>query len=159
MATRKKTEDAEVLDGEEVIISELAPGAPGGYRQLRVYDKAEGDFLVDVPSDARVTFGYFNPAVSGDGGGKYGGHMGGYGPGAGAMTMKTTALRVYQGKENQIACFLGVSGFRDASLKVTRLIQKVTIEHNFEDDGLGNQDVAKRVRKALNKADENDIAF
>lgn len=153
---RRVTAKEEVLEGE-VIIAESAGGTPGGIRQLRVYDKIDGDFLVDIPSDARVTFGYFNPAVSGAPTRGFGGYSDQAGPGS--QTMKTTALRIYQGKENQIAVFLGVSGFRDSSLKVTRLTQKVTISTNVEDDGVGNVDLQKKVRKALAKVDDDDVPF
>jgi hypothetical protein len=81
-------------------------------RKLRVYSTT-GGFVLEIPDEARVTFGYFNPASAGK---PYFGH------GPGAETMKTTALRVYNktGKtEDQIACFLGVTGFRDLATKRT----------------------------------------
>lgn len=129
-------QEVEVLEGE-VILAQDEGGAPGGRRTLRVYDKARGDFLIEIPSEARLTFGYFNPAASGDSDERYGG-MGG----RGSTTMKTTCLRVYADgtDKRQIAAYLGVDGFRDQDLvKLTRLTQKVTIETNFEDDGLGKQ--------------------
>jgi hypothetical protein len=74
-------------------------------RELRVYDK-QGGFLIEIPDDARVTFGYFNPGAATP--------HGGY--------QKMTALRIYAAestktKESQIAVFLDVSGFRDTALQ------------------------------------------
>lgn len=73
-------------------------------RKLRVYNKT-GGFTVEIPDEARVTFGYFNPGAQ-----QY------------PTAHKPTALRIYAGestkaKENQIACFLDVTGFRDLALK------------------------------------------
>ena len=48
-------------------------------------------------------------------------------------------LRGHDSKTPQLACFLDVQGFRDLSLKLTRLRQRVVIESNFEDDGEGNE--------------------
>jgi hypothetical protein len=82
-------------------------------RKLRVYAK-DGGFTLEIPDEARVTFGYFNPASSGK-------SWAGYGPGPGSDTARTTALRIYKKTgaktEDQIACFLGVNGFRDLSIE------------------------------------------
>ena len=124
--------DTEVIEGE-VVLGTSEGGAPGGVRKLRVYDK-EGDFVIEIPSEATVTFGYFNPAAGGDRAPQY--DIGG---GRGGQTMKTTALRVYAKgpKSSQIGCFLGVQGFRDMAIKITRLRQKVTVETSYENDGDG----------------------
>jgi len=76
-------------------------------RKLRVYDK-QGGFVVGIPDDARVTFGYFNPGAAGM-----------------PHVSKPTALRIYAAestktKESQIACFLDVSGFRDLALDYSK---------------------------------------
>jgi hypothetical protein len=53
----------EVVEGEVVTgISE--GGEPGSTRKLRVYDKVNGDFVIEIPSESTVTFGYFNPAAA-----------------------------------------------------------------------------------------------
>lgn len=91
-------------------------------RKLRVYDR-DGGFVLEIPDEARVTFGYFNPTAAGK-------MSDPYSPGSGAQTSKTTALRVYKKTgpktEDQIACFLGVDGFRDLSTTYEKL------QHNAE---------------------------
>lgn len=136
---------------DEEIIAEIPGNDDAGTRTIRVYDKARGDFTLDIPRAARVTFSYFNPAASGA---RYG--DGNFGPGQ--NTMKTTALRIYERgeKSSQLACFMGVEGFRDLSLKLTRLRQRVTIESNFEDDGDGYQKFQREQRRMLNAASEDD---
>src|SRR3954462_13147720 len=95
-ASMEAPED-EVILGESV--SEDA-------RRLRVYDQ-NGDFIIEVPAKAKVTFGYFNPSIAVDR------QVGRESWGAGAdgrNVIKTTALRIYEAgeKSNQLACFLGV---------------------------------------------------
>lgn len=142
----------ETVEGE-VILSELEGGDPDSIRTLRVYDKSRGDFVIEIPGDCRVTFGYFNPAASGDNSNRYGMHGG-----PGGQTMKTTCLRVYEGKgdKNQIAAFLGVDGFRDHKITMKRLSQKVTIETNFEDDGEGKINYGGRQVKQPLQITEGD---
>lgn len=102
---------------------------------VRVYDP-RGDFLIEVPDDAKMTFGYFNPAAP-----KFqesqGGRGGGFDNFGNPNVSRQTALRIYAGaitKKNQIACFLGVSGYRYESMKVTKLEEKVTIVRSYVDD-------------------------
>jgi hypothetical protein len=124
-------------------------------RTIRVYDKERGDFTLEIPTESTVTFGYFNPATAGAKSEDV--H---WGPGRGGQTMKTTALRIYKkGKtSSQLACFLGVDGFRDLSLKLTRLRQRVIIESNFEDDGEGKQEWGgKQERKLIAAAEDEGI--
>jgi hypothetical protein len=116
-------------ESEEVLISEME--VLDGERTLYVY-AAPDDFIITIPAGAKVTFGYFNPASAGQPNVRYD-----YERPAG-QTMRTTALRVYEKAEkgNQLACFMGVTGFRDVDLvKKTVKHRKVTIETNFEDDG------------------------
>lgn len=146
-------EAAETVEADEVIVAE---SISEDERRLRVYD-SRGDFVITIPAGAKVTFGYFNPAVAGS---APRGGFAGYSDqtGAGSGTMKTTALRIYEKAEkgNQLACFMGVSGFRDQdAVKMTRLTQKVTIETNFEDDGEGIQDFRRKAAKALHPVDED----
>jgi len=138
----------------EVITDVSEGGDPGGTRKLRVYD-AKGDFVIDIPSEAKVTFGYFNPASPREM------HDPGYGPRPGNVA-RQTALRIYESnseKSNQLACFIGVGGFRDLRITITRLTQKVTIETNFEDDGVGNEDFERKARRALVRANEDEEVF
>lgn len=93
-------------------------------RQLRVYD-SKGDFVITVPAGCRVTFGYFNPMLPREDTRNFGADN----------VARQTALRIYKGKDNQIACFLGVKGFRDMSIGLTRFTQKVTVEKRMMDDG------------------------
>ena len=142
----------DVVEMEYEVIGEIQPDDEPGTRTVRVYDPG-GDFLIEIPRSAKVTFGYFNPAVGGQG---YGDR--GFGDGRGSQTGKTTALRIYERgeKSNQLACFLGVTGFRDHEVKLTRLRQRVTIESNFEDDGIGGQEARERRQRELVQAVEDE---
>lgn len=141
----------EALEGE-IITDESPGGEPGSVRTIRIYDHARGDFTLEIPSECCITFGYFNPASPRDMEGR------GYEPGRGNVA-RQTALRIYSGKTSktpQLACFLATEGFRDLSLKLTRLRQRVVIESNFEDDGEGNVKWNRDQRAALNAVAEND---
>lgn len=138
---------ADEIANEEVItdVSE------GGARKIRVYD-ARGDFVIEVPDGAKITFGYFNPAVpSGDavGGPRYGQDN----------VARQTALRIYKGattgpQGNQLACFIGVKGFRDLSISLTRFTQKVTVERRFMDDGETSEWGGNQVRELVAKTED-----
>ena len=120
-----------------------------GTRTIRVYDKRDGDFTVVIPMSASITFGYFNPAAPREQ----------FQPGydRGPSVAKQTALRIYADKsqKHQLACFLGVAGFRDTSLTITRLKQRVTIETNYENDG-DQENFARRAQRALMPQIEDD---
>ena len=134
----------------EVLLAESPGGEPGSTRTIRVYDKQRGDFPLEIPSECSITFGYFNPAAAGMRDDV------GYGRNT---TLKATSLRIYKGasaKSGQLACFLGVDGFRDLSLKLTRLRQKVVIESNFEDDGDGNEKFQRDVQRQLTRTIEDE---
>lgn len=122
-------------------------------RKLRVYDN-KGDFTIEVPTEARITFGYFNPVQAETS--KYNQYNG-----PGVQTMRTTALRIYlkeRGEpETQLACFLGCNGFRDMSLGLNRLVNKVTVEQHYADNGEGAVDSSKRVRRQLVASTETDV--
>jgi len=113
-------------DNEEVILDVNE----GGARRIRVYD-AKGDFVIEVPSGAKITFGYFNPATPTES------RERGYG--GPDNVARQTALRIYKGATtgpngNQLACFIGVKGFRDMSIGLTRFTQKVTVERKVQRD-------------------------
>jgi len=125
-------------------------------REIRVYDP-KGDFLITVPAGAKITFGYFNPA------GQRGDQRGHDAWGSPQNVARQTALRIYERGEkgNQLACFIGVAGFRDKNaIKMTRLTQRVTIETNFEDDGHGAQDFRHKAQRALEPfREEDEVSF
>lgn len=140
-------EDAEFV--EEGVV-------PENVRRLRVYDN-KGDFIIDIPDNARVTFGYFNPASAGQGSGRYGT---GYGDDRGEM--RRTALRVYGpgGKENQLAVFCGVKGFRDETqVKLVRLREEVTLTSTLHDDGNGTIETSGKQQRQLTAVRESEIPF
>lgn len=151
-------EENEPIVGE-VITGVNEGGEPGGTRKLRVYDKANGDFVIEIPSEATVTFGYFNPAAAGGFSRQPSYDMGN---GAGGQTMKTTALRIYEkgAKSSQIGCFLGVQGFRDMRINITRLRQKVTVETQYENDGDGYiKHASEQQRQLVQVVEDEDIPF
>lgn len=100
-------------------------------RTLRVF-APQGDFEVDIPDDAKVTFGYFNPASHSKRveEGMHAILTDGRGDTPGWIEMKRTALRIYgnKGEKDQLACFTGVSGFRDTACTFTPLTQRATFE-------------------------------
>lgn len=132
----------------EVITDVLEGGEPGGTRRLRVYDD-KGDFTIDIPSDAKVTFGYFNPGLSDEAGGSYGGRHR-------VAPERKTALRIYKTEKQQLACFLGTKGFRDESIKLTRITQRMIVETTYSDDGKGNEEQNKKVQRELVASPEPD---
>jgi hypothetical protein len=121
-------------------------------RRIRVYDN-QGDFIIEVPAKAKVTFSYFNPAMSGSS------EPNGYGQRENVS--KQTALRIYEhgDKGNQLACFVGVRGFRDLAVKKTKLSQKVVVERRYSDDGEGNEDWSGSQQRELVVGNEDDIPF
>src|SRR5690348_14009653 len=100
--------------------------------QIRVYDN-RGDFLLDLPENVEITFGYFNQASAGS---TQRNHM--YDDRHGAVSaMKTTALRIYEKKgktKTQIAVFCGVQGYRRMDIGLKKIVQKVMVEHRIDDD-------------------------
>jgi len=151
--------ETEIIDvpEDEVIIDESPGGEPGTTRTIRIYDRGRGDFTLEIPSECCITFGYFNPAAP-----KFAQSPDRYSQRPSDIAA-ATALRIYKGKDSktpQLACFLDVQGFRDLSLKLTRLRQRVVIESNFEDDGDGNQNFMRNQKLALNPvAEDPDIPF
>lgn len=79
---------------------------------LLVQQEGDKEFRVEVPDDAKITFGPFSPP-NGDKAWR-------------DSSKAVGTLRIYQGnKENIIAVFTGVSGFRDVSLNYA---EKVAVE-------------------------------
>lgn len=72
-------------------------------RQLLVF--GERTFKITIPDDAKVTFGPFSPPTRDAHAWRESGRAAG-------------TLRIYKGtKDNIVACFIGVHGFRDLSLE------------------------------------------
>ena len=112
----------------EVITSESTSDTD---RRIRVYDR-NGDFVITVPAGAKVTFGYFNPATPVEA--RQHGYSGDN------NVARQTALRIYRTDKDQLACFLGVKGFRDLSIGLTRYTQKMTVVNRLMDDGEGSSE-------------------
>jgi hypothetical protein len=134
---------------DEVILDE---STSEDERTIRVYDH-KGDFHITVPAGAKITFGYFNPTRNE--GGAYEQRGGWQGR---ESVARQTALRIYERGEkgNQLACFIGVIGFRDARIKLTRLQQRVVIERNFSDDGDGLIEFGGKEQRQLVASPEPD---
>jgi len=138
-------------DAEFVTIEELDDTV----RRLRVYDN-NGDFIITIPDNARVTFGYFNPASAGSS--PY--RTGGYDDTRGEQ--RRTALRVYGpgGKENQLAVFCGVKGFRDETqVKLVRLREEVTLTTEYHNDGEGGTRLLEEGSRTVKAVRESEIPF
>lgn len=150
MSASQNDLDSEVVEDEEIIDESTSDTE----RKIRVYD-SKGDFIITVPAGATVTFGYFNPASP-----KFNSQRGGSwdDPQPSAIA-KASALRVYAGgssKTSQLACFVGVKGFRDESIKLSRLSQRVVIESGYTDDGEGNVEEHRKQQRQLVAAPEPD---
>ena len=140
--------DETIIDAESSEV--ITDVSEGGARKIRVYDP-KGDFVIEVPEGAKVTFGYFNPAVPRASDRDYDQRH---------NVAKQTALRIYERGEkgNQLACFMGVTGFRDLGISITRLQQRVVVETNYEDDGDGREQWGgKRERQLLMRAEDEEL--
>ena len=140
-------DEQDVIDAETgEVVTDVSEG---GKRKIRVYDP-KGDFVIEVPEGAKVTFGYFNPAAPREQRDDYG---------RAANVAKQTALRIYERGEkgNQLACFIGVTGFRDLGITITRLRQHVVVETNYEDDGDNVQWGGKREQRLIAQPEEIDF--
>ena len=78
-------------------------------RELLVF--GDSTFRIEVPDDAKITFGPWSPPRGREG--------------FGSPEARTGTLRIYRGtKENIVACFAGVRGFRDLSLSYAEQVAK-----------------------------------
>lgn len=79
-------------------------------RELLVF--GEKTFKIEIPDDAKITFGPFSPPRQGDA------NWMGSGKAVGT-------LRIYKGtKDNIVALFSGVSGFRDLTLEYSEMVAR-----------------------------------
>src|SRR5579859_2760990 len=91
-------------------------------KQLLVF--GQKTFKITVPEDAKITFGPWSPPAKGRAGWNEG--------------EKTGTLRIYKGtKDNILACFAHVSGFRDLSLGYMEQIAKEEGATVWKDDEKG----------------------
>lgn len=118
----------------------------------------EKEFQVEVPDDAKVTFGPFSPPPTG-----------GYVRGGGSPV---GTLRIYKGTkatENVVAVFSGVAGFRDESLGYAERpsVTAKKAEHYFSYEEMSDDDkadlagliagqLAERALDEHNKEDDDD---
>jgi hypothetical protein len=92
-------------------------------RELLVF--GETTFKIEVPDDAKITFGPFSPPSRGDVNWQGSGRA-------------TGTLRIYRGsKENIVALFAGVTGFRDLSLSYAEQVAKEEGATIWKDDEEG----------------------
>lgn len=134
---------------EEVIEQELTNDTDTT-RKVRVYDD-KGDFFLNIPPGTRMTFGYFNPKAPNDDP---------FNNNRGPSTVaRGTALRLYGDTtdKKQLACFLGVKGFRDESIKLTRIVEKITVESRYVDDGEDTVEYGGKRMKELSARKEDEF--
>jgi hypothetical protein len=94
-------------------------------RQLLVFGART--FKIEIPDDAKITFGPWSPPTK-NRGGMY--QEQGFNP--------TGTLRIYRGsKENIVALFAGVTGFRDLSLSYQEQVAKEEGATIWKDDDEG----------------------
>jgi hypothetical protein len=85
-----------------------------------------GDFLIDIPADARITFGAVVPRRDE----------------RGYDHRQTYGLRIWVDKDHQIAAFAGVTEYWDTSMRIQR--RKTVTKHNVEGNyGPNGQKVEK----------------
>lgn len=100
-------------------------------KQLLVF--GETTFKITVPADAKITFGPWSPPTKGFDGNR--------------ESLKGT-LRVYQKtKDNILACFSGVTGFRDLSMNYAEQVAKEegAIIWKDDKDGYKREEKVSRV--------------
>jgi len=127
-------------------------------RQLLVF--GDKTFKIEIPDDAKITFGPWSPPTKGQD--SHAWHSSGKSAGT---------LRVYQGsKENIVALFAGVTGFRDLALSYA---EQVAVEEGAsiwkdDEDGYVREDKVSRRRSwgpgdvgppAIEAPEEEDIPF
>jgi hypothetical protein len=101
--------------------------------------EADKIFRITIPDDAKVTFGPFSPPTKGR---PYGSNE------------SRGTLRIYQGsKDNIIACFAGVSSFRELSMQYAEQVAKEEGATIWKDDDKGYT----REHKSFGKMTIRDI--
>lgn len=82
----------------------------------------KGEFVIELPSDWKVTFSNVNPASGGDAG----------------YRDKSYCLRVWEPKEKLRAVFSNVLAVRDMAIPLARKIEKQTGSATWSHDSMGN---------------------
>lgn len=103
-------------EGAEVVADLDTDSGDGKTRTLLVRTTTEV-FRLTIPASYRITFGYFNPGIQGNDGSRYHPHT------------NRSALRLWESKEKQRACFMDVVEFRD--------VTEVRVEREYVDPGTG----------------------
>jgi hypothetical protein len=96
---------------------------------------SDGDFVIEVPSTWKLTFGAVNPGGAEAGGGRYG---------------PLHCLRVWETKEKLRAVFCNVRGIRDLSIPLARKVSKETGSSSWTMDSEGNFD--RNVKREIETA-------
>lgn len=86
-------------------------------RQILVF--GEKTFRLGLPDDVRVTFAPFSPPTKGQDWNR---------------DARAGTLRIYRGRDDIIAVFSGVSGFRDLSLVYAEQVAEMKGDTNWRDD-------------------------
>jgi hypothetical protein len=104
---------------------------PEGFRTLQVVTDKE-TFRITIPAKWKVTFGAFSPGEGKGYGGDY-----------------RAALRLYEGRDSQRACFQNVTSFCDLSLPIQKLVVTESGSSTWEvsPDGLAESKQVKRSKK------------
>lgn len=115
---------------------------PATTERTLIIEYANGDKeRVTIPGNAKVTYSSINPQSKG-------GYVSDY------------ALRVYEGRtasSSQIACFVGVKSFCDASLKRKRL--QVDEAHEHESSSNGRESKSKSKTRREERWEDVDVPF
>lgn len=107
---------------------------------------SDGEFIIEIPSTFRLTFGYVNPAKSAEGYARNESHC----------------LRVWEGEKLR-AVYGNVRGFRDMAIPLARKVQKETGSSAWTMDSEGNFESQKKVtvesELVLEAAELEDVPF
>lgn len=102
-------------------------------RTLLVSTAKDGQFKIEIPDGAKLTFG---PAIPFGKGERYSG-----------VSVSEYALRIYQGsKENLIAVFTGVREFRDIDMPISKKVTSEAGKTLWKSDE-GGYEVTQAVKK------------
>lgn len=106
---------------------------------------AGNDFIIEIPADWRVTFGYVNPSKSSDGFRNNEGHC----------------LRVWEGEKLR-GVWGDVTGFRDLSIPLATKVVRETGHSSWTKDSEGNfEHTEQREREQTYEIEpgDDDVAF
>lgn len=113
--------------------------------RLLVSKQRGADFIIEIPADWRVTFGYVNPSKSSDGFRNNEGHC----------------LRVWEGEKLR-GVWGDVTGFRDLSIPLASKVTRETGSASWTKDSEGNfEHTEQREREQTFQIEpgDDDVAF